>query len=1055
MAYPVPQPPTIPFLGNVWDLDPKNSMQSLLHLGEKYGPIFKLSLVGRERYFINSAALLDELCDERRFCKAVTGALQEVRHGVKDGLFTAYPGEHNWDVAHRTLVPAFGPIGIHDMYDEMYDIATQLVAKWARVGPDEKINVTDDYTRLTLDSIALCAMGKRFNSFYSENMHPFVNAMVGFLLESGRRAGRTRLESLFSRAAARQFEEDIATMKSVAEEVIAHRRANPTDKKDLLNAMLYGKDPKTGERLTHESVMNNMITFLIAGHETTSGLLSFATYYLVKNPEVMRKAQAEVDAVVGKGPVSVQHMSKLPYIEAILRETLRLQPTAPAFAVRALDTVAGPTVLGGKYHIPHEAVLVALLPGIGRDAEVFGPDCNDFVPERMSQENFAKLPKNAWKPFGNGARGCIGRPFAWQEAILTLALVLQNFNLRADDPSYQLQIKQTLTIKPDNFSIRAVLRDGIDPLKLEKKMHVATETDQVVQRHPAAVKSAESGKPMLVLYGSNSGTCEGLAQSLAGSAGNRGYFATVKPLDAAVDQLPTKQPIVIITASYEGNPPDNAGAFVEWLQNVSSEKLKDVKFAVFGCGHHDWVTTFQKVPKLIDSELSSRGAEQIASRGESDVALGTIFDDFDSWQDESLWPALSADASAAEVAEGLSMEISTTTRASHLRHKVMDALVVENTRLTPVDTPEKRWATFKLPTSLTYEAGDYLAVLPINAAATISRVLRRFGLPWDAMMTLQKGAHTTIPTGVAMPVTAVLGAYVELSSVATRKNIATLVRYAGADEKPLAEELSATTGQLSVLEILEKHPSLNVSFPVFLSMLTPMRIRQYSIASSPLSNPTEASIMYSVVRTETGRIGVATNYLKDLQPGSTAQIMIKKSHASFHLPRDPKTPIIMVCAGTGLAPFMGFVQERAARFAATSDGGVDGDTSEPFGQAVLIIGCRHPDVDRLHAKQLADWQDQGVVRVFYAFSRDPDRSDGCKYAQDRLWRERELVSDLFDQGARAYICGSSALGKGVGQVAAKMAVEGAKKKGKEVSIDKGLEWWEGLRGERYAVDVFD
>lgn len=234
----------------------------------------------------------------------------------------------------------------------MYDIATQLVAKWARVGPDEKINVTDDYTRLTLDSIALCAMGKRFNSFYSESMHPFVNAMVGFLQESGRRPTRTRLESLFNRAAERQFQEDIATMKTVAEEVIAHRRSNPTDKKDLLNAMLYGKDPKTGERLTHESVMNNMITFLIAGHETTSGALSFATYYLVKNPDVLSEAQAEVDAVVGKGPVTFQHMSKLPYLEAILRETLRLQPTAPAFQLRALETVPGPVVLGGKYYIP-------------------------------------------------------------------------------------------------------------------------------------------------------------------------------------------------------------------------------------------------------------------------------------------------------------------------------------------------------------------------------------------------------------------------------------------------------------------------------------------------------------------------------------------------------------------------------------------------------------------------------------------------------------------------------------------------------------------------------
>lgn len=281
--------------------------------------------------------------------------------------------------------------------DEMYDIATQLVAKWARAGPEQKINVTDDFTRLTLDSIALCVMGKRFNSFYSEKLHPFITAMAGFLVESGRRSRQTTIQAWFNRAKEQQYQEDIATLRSVAQEVIDYRRANPVDKKDLMNAMLFGKDPKTGERMTEESIMNNMITFLIAGHETTSGLLSFACYYLVKNPETLTKAQQEVDAVVGKGPVTVQHMSKLPYIEALMRETLRLQPTAPAFSVRPLDTVAGPVVLGGKYFIPPDATLIASLPVVGRDPAVFGSDADEFKPERMYGENFTKLPPNAWK----------------------------------------------------------------------------------------------------------------------------------------------------------------------------------------------------------------------------------------------------------------------------------------------------------------------------------------------------------------------------------------------------------------------------------------------------------------------------------------------------------------------------------------------------------------------------------------------------------------------------------------------------------------------------------
>jgi cytochrome P450 / NADPH-cytochrome P450 reductase len=242
------------------------------------GGIYKLSFFGTERYFVTSAAIVNELCDEKRFCKSTEGALEELRAGTGAGLFTARHQEHDWEVAHRALVPAFGPMGIKDMFDEMHDIASQLVSKWARSG-DEPIDVSDNYTRLTLDSIALCAMGKRFNSFYSKEMHPFVNAMIGFLLEGGRRTRRSRLEALLNPSYERNFQKDIQIMKKTAEEVVAERRANPTDKKDLLNAVLFGKDPKTGEKLSEENMINNIITFLVAGEFTS---LLFSTFFFLK-----------------------------------------------------------------------------------------------------------------------------------------------------------------------------------------------------------------------------------------------------------------------------------------------------------------------------------------------------------------------------------------------------------------------------------------------------------------------------------------------------------------------------------------------------------------------------------------------------------------------------------------------------------------------------------------------------------------------------------------------------------------------------------------------------
>ena len=321
-------------------------------------------------------------------------------------------------------------------------------------------------------------------------------------------------------------------------------------------------------------------------------MLSFLFYNLIKSPNAYQRLQQEVDEVVGKGPVTVEHLSKLPYVEACLRETLRLTPTAPAFSVKpkSSTTTNGPVIIGGKYQVAPEQVIISLLPKVHRDPSVYGEDSEEFRPERMEAEPFSKLPPNSWKPFGNGMRGCIGRPFAWQEAILTVALLFQNFDFRLVDPSYQLSIKQTLTLKPKDMFMYATLRDGIDVVQLEKTLHVNTSDaskngpKQHGREHGSKIENTQ--KPMTILYGSNSGTCEALAQSLASEASERGYKARVNPLDSAVNSLPKQQPVIIITASYEGQPPDNAAHFVNWLEELKGgEKLKDVSYAVYGCGN--------------------------------------------------------------------------------------------------------------------------------------------------------------------------------------------------------------------------------------------------------------------------------------------------------------------------------------------------------------------------------------------------------------------------------------------------------------------------------------
>jgi cytochrome P450 / NADPH-cytochrome P450 reductase len=149
----------------------------------------------------------------------------------------------------------------------MYDIASQLVLMWARKGPDYKIPVADNFSRLTLDTIALCAMDYRFNSFYQDEMHPFVKAMNNTLASRSNQAQLSYLITKWLPSTNEQLEKDAKFQKDVGDQVVQHRRDNPTEKNDLLNALIYGKDPKTGQTMRDELIAANMQTFLVAGKQ--------------------------------------------------------------------------------------------------------------------------------------------------------------------------------------------------------------------------------------------------------------------------------------------------------------------------------------------------------------------------------------------------------------------------------------------------------------------------------------------------------------------------------------------------------------------------------------------------------------------------------------------------------------------------------------------------------------------------------------------------------------------------------------------------------------------
>jgi cytochrome P450/NADPH-cytochrome P450 reductase len=536
--------------------------------------------------------------------------------------------------------------------------------------------------------------------------------------------------------------------------------------------------------------------------------------------------------------------------------------------------------------------------------------------------------------------------------------------------------------------------------------------------------------PLLVLYGSNMGTAEEVARRIGQDGEENGFVVRIAPLDDYAGRLPKDGLLAIVSSSYNGLPPDNAVKFCEWLRDggLADDALAGVTYAVFGCGNRDWAATFQAVPRFIDEQLAARGARRIYQHGEGDAR-----DDFDGQFKRWYQPL------RATVARELGIRIEAEEAAG--AKPLYKLEIVPGRQMSPfVDSFGARPMTVRvnrelhrkdgdqasdrstrhieleLPPDVTYRAGDHLGVIPHNSDTVVKRVAARFGFERDAFIRLRRltSRKTFLPVEQTISVYRLLGDYVELQDVATRSQIQTLLAYtecppekirlgawAGDDETSQArykEEVLAR--RKSLIDLLEEFPACQLSFEVYLEMLAPLRPRYYSISSSPLVDGRSCSITVAVVegpaRSGYGAFaGVCTNYLRRQAEGGVIYAFVRDTKSAFRLPDDSKVPIIMIGPGTGLAPFRGFLQERAALKA----GGAE------VGDALLFFGCRHPRQDFIYEDELRGFERQGVARLSTAFSR-VEGQPKC-HVQGEIYARRDEVWRMIEDGAAVFVCGDA------------------------------------------------
>jgi cytochrome P450/NADPH-cytochrome P450 reductase len=1087
-ARPIPGPKPYPVIGNMLDMPGDRMMQRLLELSTEYGPMLKLQAGDGARYIASGLDMIDDLCDDSRFIKYVGEGQRQLRESQESaGLFTADSDDPLWKSAHEILLPAFSQRAIRAYVPMMVDIADQLLLKWERLNPGEPVDVTGDMTRLTLDTIALCGFGYRFNSFYRDTQHPFVDAMMGALHESQARMRMPPAVVALRRGAQRKLLANMQYMQDTVKGILAERRASGDPGDDLLGHMLVGKD-KDGKPLPDHNIVSQCITFLIAGHETTSGLLSFAISYLLKAPEVVARAQAEVDEVLGTDlsaiPTAPQ-IGKLAYVTQILEETLRLWPTAPAFTRQPLED----TTVGG-YEFRAGTPIIALSLMLHRDTDIWGADAWDFNPDHFAPEARDGRPAGAYKPFGSGVRACIGRQFALQEAILVLAMVLQRFEL-VDHANYQLKIKESLTLKPDGLTIQVRPRPGrtTGPRPVSgtgpsgSNGPLLSSDERTAPLAPTVPLEGRHGTPLLVLFGSNLGAAEDIATRIARDGTDRGWATTVAPLDDRVGavrmgeaspsraDLPTDGAVVVVSASYNGMPPDNAAAFCDWARGEKAD-ASGVRYTVFGCGNRDWASTYQAIPTMLDARLEQAGATRVHPRGEGD-ARGDFDGQFQAWYDD-LWGALGtacgldADATSAVGAGGprLRVEAVENRRSASpvvRSFRAVPAAVVVNRELTAkAGTPggrSVRHVEVALPDGTTYQAGDHLGVLPRNDVTLLNRVIARFRLDAGQYVTLRAtgGAPTHLPTGEPYPLLGILAGCVELQDVVTRPQLTALAAslpagaardelagLAGSDDDSRAryrEQIARP--RRTFLELCESHPEASLEFAEFLDLLPALRPRYYSISSAPSVSAAPSltvGVLDEPARGGEGRYrGTCSNHLAAVPEGGTVFALVREPSIAFRPPENPHRPMIMVGAGTGMAPFRGFLQDRAALAAGRV----------PIAESLIVLGCRDPEDDLLYADELARYEKEGVARLLTACSRAPGHP--YRYVQHALEGEADVVWELLQNDAVVYVCGNAAT-MAPGVRAALTAVFRAKTLTGEADAEA---WFAGLRaGGRYLEDIW-
>lgn len=545
-----------------------------------------------------------------------------------------------------------------------------------------------------------------------------------------------------------------------------------------------------------------------------------------------------------------------------------------------------------------------------------------------------------------------------------------------------------------------------------------------------------SNKPKLrvpVIYASQSGNSEGLAEDFAEQLGEAGFEAPCFSTEdhEELDITKEKQLILISSTWGEGDPPDNAVEFWEKLQGGDHPKLEELSFSVLALGDTNYLE-FCKQGKAFDARLQELGAKRFAPRVDCDT-------DFEE-------PAEAWFATVLTELKKLDPEAGSDGEASGPKKKKEEgwskknpfpAKLTGNLKLNDEKSErDTRHFEFDLTGSgLSYEVGDVLGVYPKNNAALVDEMITALGFsPDDVVATSGKGDR---------PLRTALIEDFDITTLSAKA----IADWSTKSESPFLKELLESDDKApledfiwgrELIDLVKDHPATFTDAAEFVGILRKLGARLYSISSSPKAHPNEVHLSVAKVTYDThgrSREGVCSTYLSDRVNGDGTVPVFFQPAAHFKLPTDTSTDVIMCGPGTGIAPFRAFLEEREA--------------TEATGRNWLFFGNPYETTDFLYRDQLLASQEKGTLnRLDLAWSRDGDTK---VYVQDKMREQGEELWKWLDGGAHFYVCGDAkrmakdvdAALHHVAAVHGGLSEEGAKAFMKQLTKDK-----------RYQRDVY-